>query len=126
MLVFSTPQTDKLLLPSAKYLYSYRVRCCLSQFAAVFPQLAAVFPQLAAVFPQFAAVFPQFADVFTQFAAVFPQFAAVFPQFAAVFPSVRCCLSFSSLLSFLEEGRISHLLRQLASQNLPLIIPSMG
>jgi hypothetical protein len=32
----------------------------------------------------------------------------------------------SSLLSFLEEGRISHLLRQLASQNLPLIIPSIG
>jgi hypothetical protein len=32
------------------------------------------------------------------------------------------------LLSFLEEGRISHLLRQLASQNipLPLKIPSMG
>jgi hypothetical protein len=65
-----------------------------------------------------------------QFAAVFFSLLLSF-QFAAVF-SVRCCLSqfaavfLISLLSFLEEGHISHLLRQLTSQNLTLKIPSMG
>jgi hypothetical protein len=50
--------------------------------------------------------------------AGFPQFPAGFPQFPAGFPSVPCWLSFSSLLAFLGEGRISQLSGQLTSNQL--------
>ena len=52
--------------------------------------------------------------------------AALAAQAAAIVPAECMSSLFSLLFPFLEEGRISHLLRQLASQNLPLVIPSMG
>jgi hypothetical protein len=84
-------------------LLSFSVRCCLSQFAAAFLSSLLSFSVRCCL----------------------SQFAAVFLSSLLSF-SVRCCLSqfgdvfLSSLLYFLEEGRISHLLRQLTSHNIPL------